>query len=151
MMRKHSLVYERFTPSIHQINKFSSTTKPYATSPNPRSGTSQAPKHRLLYDNNMGVTTVKPTLRHNGRLDGLHSGKRDCWKHGIVVKRNNGRNRYTVHDTVISDIKNTFDNQKPPMMSGATEPLFLSVARLSFGMPKNAVKPTLAPENLAPL
>lgn len=27
----------------------------------------------------------------------------------------------------------------------------MSVARLSFGMPKNAVKPTFAPENLAPL
>ena len=37
------------------------------------------------------------------------------------------------------------------MTADATNPRFGSVARLSFGMPKNAVKPTLAPENLAPL
>ena len=36
------------------------------------------------------------------------------------------------------------------MTADAANPRFGSVARLSFGMPKNAVKPTFAPENLAP-
>ena len=51
MLRTHLSIYKHLTISICQINKFLPTTKPYATSSNPRSVTSPTIQCRAAYRN----------------------------------------------------------------------------------------------------